>query len=95
MAPHAHHPGDGRLPGEAAGRRQRALHSAADAGLPGEETEVPFDGIQRQPASRRLSDKRVRRRRRAEGLAIGEWALIPKHVVMRLRLVSVSAAPPV
>lgn len=36
MAPHAHHPGDGRLPGEAAGRRQRALHSAADAGLPGE-----------------------------------------------------------
>lgn len=37
VAPHAHHPGDGRLPGEEAGRRERALHSAADAGLPGEE----------------------------------------------------------
>ncbi len=36
VAPHAHHPGDGRLPGEEAGRRERALHSAADAGLPGE-----------------------------------------------------------
>lgn len=36
VAPHAHHPGDGRLPGEAAGRRERALHSAADAGIPGE-----------------------------------------------------------
>lgn len=36
VAPHAHHSGDGRLPGEKAGRRKRALHSAADAGLPGE-----------------------------------------------------------
>lgn len=39
VAPHVHHPGDGRLPGEASRRRQRALHSAADAGLPG--TQVP------------------------------------------------------
>lgn len=35
VAPYAHHPGDGRLPGEEAGRRERALHSAADAGLSG------------------------------------------------------------
>lgn len=36
VASHDQHPGDGRLPGEKAGRRERALHSAADAGLPGE-----------------------------------------------------------
>lgn len=36
VAPHTHHPGDGRLPGETARRRERALHSAADAGLSGE-----------------------------------------------------------
>lgn len=37
VAPDPHHPGDGRLPGEETGRRQRALHSAAHAGLPGGE----------------------------------------------------------
>ena len=36
VAPHSHHPGDGRLPGEAARGRERALHTAANAGLPGE-----------------------------------------------------------
>lgn len=36
VAPDAHHPGDGRLPGEEAGRRQRALHTPAHAGLPGQ-----------------------------------------------------------
>lgn len=40
MAPHGHHAGDGRLPGEEAGRRERALHSAVDAGLPGEDATV-------------------------------------------------------
>lgn len=37
VAPYAHHAGDGRLPGEASRGRERALHSAADAGLPGEQ----------------------------------------------------------
>lgn len=40
VAPHAHYTGDGRLPGEASRRRQRALHSAADAGLPGKQALV-------------------------------------------------------
>lgn len=40
VAPHGHHPGDRRLPGEEAGRRERALYSAADAGLPGEDAKL-------------------------------------------------------
>ena len=34
VAPHADHAGDGRFPGEAAGRPERQMHSAADARLP-------------------------------------------------------------
>ena len=45
VAPHGHHAGDGRLPGEASRRRERALHSAADAGLPGERRAAVFTPV--------------------------------------------------
>ena len=35
MAQDRHYPGDGRLPGETARRRECAVHCPADAGLPG------------------------------------------------------------
>lgn len=37
VASHSHHAGDGWLPSQASGRRERALHAAADARLPGDE----------------------------------------------------------
>lgn len=41
VAPHTDHTGDRRLPSEKAGRCERSLHPAADAGLPGEGDKEP------------------------------------------------------